>query len=241
MKDKTGLFFKADKLAALPMIEQHIHTKFTDGENSPEEIVAHAIDAGFSQVIFTEHVQRGSSWYPDFAKEIERIKDKYYSKIDIVLGLEAKQINQVGDLDCTDSQKALADVVLGSVHGYPTPAEGEFYDLADLAPEEALALELENCLKLINRAAGLKMDIIGHPLGVYIRNYRKTVPRGYWENILTAVKNNHIAFDLNFKYHRDHFKVIWAAAEKIGALISVGSDVHSLTEFGQAIKEIKKL
>lgn len=241
MKNKTGLFFKTDNLGDLPLVEQHIHTNFTDGANSPEEIVEYAIKQGFSRIFFTEHVQRGSDWYPAFVQKMAELKNKYSSKIDIIIGLEAKQINQLGDLDCTDSQKAAAEVVMGSVHGYPATKEGKFYDFDDLTPEKALELELENCLKLISRSADLKMNVIGHPFGVYIKNYQKPVPEDHWRKVLAAATANNVAFDLNFKYHQPYFKIILAIAEESGTFINIGSDVHSLAEFGQAVKAVKNL
>ena len=76
------------------MYSYHIHSTFSDGKNTPEEIVLAAIDAGIVSIGFSDH---GFTSYdlrycmkdqPGYIKEITEIKEKYKSQIQIYIGVE---------------------------------------------------------------------------------------------------------------------------------------------------------
>lgn len=72
----------------------HTHTTFSDGKNSPEEIVLYAIEKGYDSLGFSDHsytkfdlrycMQDESGYIAD----ITNLKEKYKDKIEIYLGLE---------------------------------------------------------------------------------------------------------------------------------------------------------
>ena len=42
----------------------HIHTTYSDGKDSPEEIILKAIEKGFDCIVFSEHTYNAHSVYP---------------------------------------------------------------------------------------------------------------------------------------------------------------------------------
>ncbi len=94
----------------------HVHTTYSDGENTPEEMVVAAIKKSLKAIGFSDH-----SYTPfdrqycmkkddieNYAREISFLKEKYREKIKILLGIE---------LDFySDLPKAQFDYVIGSVH-----------------------------------------------------------------------------------------------------------------------------
>ena len=96
--------------------DYHIHTKFCDGENTPEEMIETALERGFSVLGFSMHspeVDYGDWIIPaekaaEYRKEIARLKEKYAGKITVLCGIEQ-------DADCRESVDPY-DYVIASVH-----------------------------------------------------------------------------------------------------------------------------
>ncbi len=92
----------------------HTHTSFCDGKNTPEEIVLAAIEKGFSAIGFSGH---GYTPYDlrycmkdtdGYINEIERLKEKYRSEIEVYLGIEEDAFAPV--------DRARFDYIIGSSH-----------------------------------------------------------------------------------------------------------------------------
>lgn len=74
----------------------HTHTKFCDGKNTPEEMVERAIEIGFDTIGFSGHSNTNFDidWHMTkennllYIDEVNRLKEKYADKINILLGLE---------------------------------------------------------------------------------------------------------------------------------------------------------
>lgn len=96
------------------MYSYHIHSTFSDGKNTPEEIVLTAIDAGLISIGFSDHgfTSYDSSYcmkdQADYIREINRLKEKYKGQIQIYLGIEEDAFNP---LYCKNF-----DYIIGSCH-----------------------------------------------------------------------------------------------------------------------------
>ncbi len=94
----------------------HIHTTFSDGKCTPEELVLLALEKGMTHIGFSDHSY--TPFDPDYCmspeketeyrKEIQRLKEKYAEKIEIFCGIEQDYY----------SEKAYEgyDYMIGSVH-----------------------------------------------------------------------------------------------------------------------------
>lgn len=99
-----------------PLCDYHIHTTFSDGKNTPEEMVLAAIKKGVSEIGFSDHsytffdesycVKREK--IAEYKREIARLKEKYKNKIKIFCGIEQ-------DYYTIESAEDY-DYVIGSVH-----------------------------------------------------------------------------------------------------------------------------
>lgn len=98
------------------MIDLHTHTIFSDGKNTPEEMVLSAIEKGITTLGFSDH-----SYTPfdidcciklekieAYKTEIGRLKEKYKSQIEILCGIEQDYFSETDIKDY--------DYVIGSVH-----------------------------------------------------------------------------------------------------------------------------
>ena len=94
----------------------HTHTLFSDGHNSPEEMVCEAIDLGFKAIGFSDHSytpsQNECSMLPgtefDQFDEVKRLKYKYIDLIDVYAGIELDMNSRIPELQY--------DYLIGSVH-----------------------------------------------------------------------------------------------------------------------------
>lgn len=94
----------------------HTHTNFSDGKNTPEEMLLAAISKGFVSYGFSDHSHTDcdlsycmkKTEYEKYFSEINRLKEKYGDKIDVLLGLE---LDYYSDIDRTK-----LDYIISSVH-----------------------------------------------------------------------------------------------------------------------------
>ena len=72
----------------------HTHTTFSDGKNTPEEMVLYAIEQGFCSLGFSDHAPVSHDMrycmrdVAGYIAEINRLKAKYADKLQIYLGVE---------------------------------------------------------------------------------------------------------------------------------------------------------
>ena len=99
------------------MFDLHMHSTFSDGKDSPEEMIREAIRRGLETVGISDH----SSGDPcgmtlaqsvEYRAEIARLKEKYKGQIRVLCGLER---------DFLSDDFAEYDYVIGSVHWLPMP------------------------------------------------------------------------------------------------------------------------
>lgn len=94
----------------------HVHTTFSDGANTPEEMVRAALDLGVTRLGFSDHAHTpgGESYcmtlenIPIYRETVQALKEKYCGKIQILCGIEQ-------DL-YSDVPAEGYDYVIGSVH-----------------------------------------------------------------------------------------------------------------------------
>ncbi|MBE6780422.1 MAG: histidinol-phosphatase HisJ family protein [Ruminococcaceae bacterium] len=149
----------------------HTHTIYSDGKNSPEEMVLSAIEKGLKVIGISDHSYTGfDSGYcikaekiEDYIKEIQRLKIKYRDKIEVLCGLEQ-------DL-YSDKPKYNFDYIIGSVHYIKI---GEEYVPVDFSAQKLKAAAdkyfdgniyplIEEYYRLVGTVAEKTgADIIGH-------------------------------------------------------------------------------
>lgn len=94
----------------------HVHTKYCDGKNSPEEIIEAAISKGMKEIGFSGHSYTSFDEEPcmspeeteKYKTEIKNLKEKYKDKIKIFLGIEQDYFSEMPIEGY--------DFVIGSVH-----------------------------------------------------------------------------------------------------------------------------
>jgi len=225
-------FLADDIIRDVPLVEQHCHTDFTDGNNSVQEMIQSAIDKGLNRIVITEHVQSGSPWTSKFINEVESLKLKFSDQINIEYGFEAKLINYDGEIDIKSSLLRSAPLILGAVHGYVIDGEScKFHDFDDITTDEALELEIRGIEALTKNKY---VDIIAHPLGVFERRFGPA-PLNAYGRVIELIKKSDKVFEINSKYHRRPADLLRLCA-KHQIKVSFGSDAHDIERVGYACR-----
>ena len=84
-------------------MDLHMHSNYSDGKNTPEEMIEAAIEVGYKAVAITDHVWKTSTWIPAYASHLETLKQQYMNEIRLYSGIEAKVVSLDGDIDADPS------------------------------------------------------------------------------------------------------------------------------------------
>ena len=96
--------------------DYHVHSTYSDGKNTPEEIILAAINLGMTEIGISDHgytpfdesYAMKKERLKDYIKEINRLKDKYRDRIKVLCGIEMDYYSVIPTDDF--------DYVIGSVH-----------------------------------------------------------------------------------------------------------------------------
>jgi histidinol phosphatase-like PHP family hydrolase len=222
------------------MIDIHNHTQWSDGINTPEEIIENAIDFGIDVIGISDHYNTSKchSVEPEtlasYIFEMKRLKEKYKDAITLLSGIEICMHKQLSDVNSLDYDKLNnLDYVLF-----------EYIDYMDgyMIPDK-------NCVRLkdiwdfrknIKVKAGLAhTDLLA--LSKYYSNGRN-ITSGI-EYVTGLIKENNIFWEINvnpgygyFDYmfenrSRKNVKSLFKAIKEKNIEITVGSDIHDLCYF----------
>ena len=104
----------------------HTHTIYSgDGKGTIEQNVCAAVEQGLSKIAITDHGFNHMAYgikrkvVKEMRDEIERLKKVY--PIEILLGIEANLISYNGDIDLTDEEVKLFDIILLGIHKSTKP------------------------------------------------------------------------------------------------------------------------
>jgi DNA polymerase (family 10) len=191
----------------------HIHTTWSDGKNSIEEMVQAAIQRGLVFIAICDHSplqikkNQDDSYFYEQALEIDRIQKNLNQSFTILKGAEV-DILPDGSLDLSEDLLKKMDIIVASLH----------VDLDQ--PVE------KTTTRLIKAIENPYVNIIGHPGG---RIYPMVdVTNLDWERVYRAAAYNDVALEINS--HKSHpiFDDRKArAAASLGVKIALNSDSHN--------------
>ncbi|MBR4769105.1 MAG: PHP domain-containing protein, partial [Lachnospiraceae bacterium] len=197
----------------------HTHTTFSDGKDTPEEMILEALRLGMTEIGFSDH-----SYTPfdrsycmkkerqtEYIDEIRRLSEKYRGRIRVLLGIEQDS--------CSEKPCGAYDYVIGSCHYLSFDAK----DFAGAGPLPSGAAFLQNGRIYVPVDEGADVlkaaacALFGGDLYPIIEKYYETVG-----NIVEETECDLIGhFDLITKYNEDgrlfdeedpRYRAIWQKA-----------------------------
>lgn len=201
----------------------HIHSRFSDGDSAPEEIVGTALALGLDAVAVVDHVNRASDWVGRFAEEMDRLREAYAGRIVVLCGLEAKCMNFRGDLDISAEAAESVDFVVGAIHRVP--------DADGFMKSEELPRDAEAALRNWRRSASAMLrnpvvDVWAHPGRLLLMHGIEIAPETWHELSSTAASNRKFA-ELTVSAP-ERFRIPSDMFRRNGVQVIPASDCHRL-------------
>jgi DNA polymerase (family 10) len=197
----------------------HVHTDSSDGMNTLREMAEATRDLGYSYLGVSDHSRSahyaGGLSVEDILRqheEIEALNEEFGSSFRILKGIES-DILADGSLDYPDDVLATFDFVVASVHS------GFRRD-----PDEQTA-------RILKAVANPFTTILGHITGRLL--LRRTGYDVDVERILEGCAEHGVAVEVNCNPNRLELDWRWhQRAIKLGCLLSINPDAHSIRELG---------
>ncbi len=234
--------------------DYHIHTRYSDGRSSPEEYIFSAIDAGLSEIGFSDHLnlfKEAEDWImnpanvPLYISHIEQLRTET-NDIKIKTGLEVDFFEgRESEIREFLAQLPL-DFIIGSVH-----YQGD--KTVDLGPEfyegKNIDILYETYFDTVVAAVSSGMfDIIGHCDLIRIYGYRPSTDLEHcYRKLAKEMHKQDVVFEVNTNgrnrpiadFYPDRRYLHVFREEKVP--VCVNSDAHMPARVGQYFEEAYEL
>lgn len=251
----------------MQMVNLHTHSNYCDGSSSLEEYVKKAIDLGNRGIGFSSHapISLASDWHMDasnfsnYLGEINSLKIKYASQIEIFKGLEIDYLKNTSKMFSSDLKDL--DFVIGSVHylGEHTQVFGidgtddEFLGgLTKCFDGQIRELVTSYYLSIIEMVHGPKIDIIGHfdLVKKLNKNNKYFDETASWYkdvviNTLNRLKDEEVIFEVNTRgcykgFSDEYYPSDWIIRLLIDRdmPITISSDAHQSSELNYEFERV---
>ena len=206
-------------------MDTHLHSNFSDGKNSIEEMTRVAVKIGLKKIAFTDHVRRDTEYIDKFLKEIKRTQKKY-PEIKIFSGIEAKVIDMEGNIDAKESFFKKVGLVLAAFHRIPK-GEEIYFSKQEILRNKPIVFDFwyQAFLKVLENK---NVDIIAHPCLILKRN-EINLPKENKEIIAKKAKEYKKIFEINIM-HKVPDKEFVKILQKNNVILTYGSDSHSVED-----------
>jgi len=191
----------------------HMHTTWTDGKYTTEEMVEAARKRGYKYVAITDHSKSlgvaGGLSDEDLMKHTDecRALDARYSDIRVLAGTEV-DIRQDGTLDYSDELLAKLDFVVASIHS------GFKQDKASLT------------MRVVRAMQNPYVRLIGHPTGRLLGD-RDPYDRDL-DEIMKEAARTRTCLEVNSNFHRlDLNDTHCRKAREMGVRVIINTDSHN--------------
>jgi len=228
------LVFDARRLdaARLPRTDCHLHTSWTDGKGSVQQVHERALVAGLGAILFSEHSRRTSiDWFADFAGEVRALPK---TPCRAYVGTECKIEDYDGGIDTCPAIRDECDFVMASVHRFPDGKGGGF-PFAEVPPEEAVDFEFRLSWAALENP---QVDILGHLFGMSYRRFKVSPPEEKIRALIRRAAEHRVAVEINSYYHPDPRRLLAWCREQ-GAQVCFGSNAHKLEEVGDIVRTLE--
>ncbi len=199
----------------------HVHTNWSDGVSSIEDIALRAREMGYSYIAVTDHspnlkIARGLP--PEkLIEQFEKIRmlNGQMDNLYIFTGVEVDILPE-GRLDHSDDVLAQADIVIASIHS------GFRQDRDTITKRMVAAIENEH------------VDIIGHPTGRLL-GYREPYAVDVEEIIEAAARYDKV-LEINASPDRLDLNDFYARlARESGVRVAINTDAHDLRRLDEMV------
>jgi len=226
-KSKLLARINKDKMVKINA-DLHTHTVFSHGKNTPEENVKAALEKGLKKIAITDHAPShifyGVRNIGAYLKEIDRLKQKYADRIEVLSGMELNIVSLDGRVEIDEAMRSRLDIAIIGYHKavlYKDIGSAYHFYLKSRNKTSQDILEI-NTQSYIHAIEKNRIDFIVHP--GYAKPIDHTLLAGYCAKY-------HVAVEINAKHH-DFTAEDLGAYSKAGAKFIISSDAHRKQDVG---------
>lgn len=238
------------------LADYHMHSYYSDDSTCPmEKMVQKAIKTGLDEITFTEHVDYGVKTdencnYPEYLKELTKLKEKYADRITIKAGIEFGVQKQTIPMFEKDAEEYPFEFIILSNHQVDNK-EFWIYEFQEGKTQEEYQTAYYQAIYDVIKEYK-DYSVLGHL--DYIKRYDKCGEypdekiRGIVEKIFRQVIADGKGIEVNtscFKYGLKDLtpsrQILSWYHEMGGKIITIGSDSHDLDHIGDHIVEVKAI
>jgi histidinol phosphatase-like PHP family hydrolase len=193
-----------------------MHSTWSDGSQSLEDIVKGGLERGYRFCAVTDHSYglpiAGGVSMAELAgqhREIDALNRKYRKKFRLLKGIEAN-IRADGSVDMEAHELALLEIVVA-------------------APHSALRVPSDQTARMVNAVKTRGVHILGHPRGR--KHGSRPGVTADWDRVFRAAKASRVAIEIDGDPSRQDIDYDLARrAIDAGCLFALDSDAHSVAE-----------
>ena len=197
----------------------HMHTTYTDGEATIEQMVEAAVKRGLKYIAITDHskrvsVARGLNDDQVLAQWqlIDKIRKDWHGEIELLKGIEC-DILEDGTLDLQDDTLAQADWVTASIHFGLKQSRDEITE------------------RILNAIRHPFVNAISHPTGRLLS--RRQAYEADWPVLMKEAKAYGKCLEINANPERlDLNDLLACAAAEAGVWLVINTDAHATDQLG---------
>jgi histidinol phosphatase-like PHP family hydrolase len=238
---RIGVKLSARSILQIKKIDLHIHTKFSDGSCTAEEVEKTAERKGLKIIAITDH-------YNEFQNQKKRMVQHQLLRylqtlngLNVLKGVEA-EILQDGTVSISEKNADLLDIIIGGLHSF----NGVFF-WGDKSPIWNSRIFVEGVrVALINAMESGLLDIIAHvtwlPEAVR-KETQKLITNSWIDSIVDAANDFGVVIELNGAWKVPDERFVYKCLRS-GVKLSIGSDAHHpsmIGKVGYPVEILKRL
>ncbi len=212
----------------------HTHTVHSHGTGTVEDNVKAAIEKGLGKIVISDHGPRHLCYnikdVDAYLRDIDTMRKKYQSDIEVLSGVELNLLSAQGDVDLPPAYADSFDVKLFGYHKlvhYKTLSDKLRMLLFKTSSEKAITRNTQAYLNAMDKN---KIDIIVHigyglPVDI-LKVARHAVKKG-------------VVLEINAKHPEFTVEELKECA-RMGVKFSIGSDAHSPERVGDFLPALLK-
>lgn len=229
----------------VPKQDMHVHSTFSDGNNTIEENIEEAESLGLEQLTCVDHVRVDTDYLPDYVAAIKRLRPT--TEVELICGIEAKLLDTAGELDLPTELPEGIDRIYAADHQVPL-ADGPHHprdvkaaiEDGSMSPGEVIAAIIESTAN-----ASAKHDdlVIAHMFSVLpkIGLEESAVPEEALAGLAESVARDGNLIEVSERWSCPNARTLRPFVEA-GVPVLMSTDSHKRQhigryDFGQAVWE----
>ncbi|UCE92318.1 MAG: PHP domain-containing protein [Methanobacteriota archaeon] len=208
----------------------HIHSDYSDGTASLEDIVTEALRWRLEAIGIVDHVRGDADWLADRQRQIDELRGEHGDELEIFSGIEVKVRDEEGALNVLPQATEKVDFVIASFHGVPRSVE----ERMEGGDRDALVDWWHSCTRIL-LDCGHDAHILGHPDRILV-DRALSVGSARMKRLVEQALASRMFLEWNPAAAYPVQPFATALAERGAPNVTYGSDAHSTSELTDALR-----